>query len=138
LQTSVHHNPFSPPSTEWSPRNNSMSFESGSGPFNATPPEPTSAARESQKYQQKEEALGNHPVLTVNRENKDDPKENEIQKSMATSFMYSLHTTADIEFPFPRFLREEAAMREEAKNKRRGFNTPTNLPPPNPPMNKHK
>jgi hypothetical protein len=115
-----------------------MSFESGSGPFNATPPEPTSAARESQKYQQKEEALGNHPVLTVNRENKDDPKENEIQKSMATSFMYSLHTTADIEFPFPRFLREEAAMREEAKNKRRGFNTLTNLPPPNPPMNKHK
>lgn len=114
-----------------------MPFESGNGPGNATPPESTSA-RESQKYQQKEDALGTHPVLTVDRNNKENPKENEIKHSLMTSFMYSLHHTANIEFPFPKLLREEATKREETRKKKRPFNTPTNLPPPNPPINKHK
>jgi hypothetical protein len=123
LQASARHNLLSPPNTEWSPRNGSLSFDStGSGPFNATPSEPPLV--ETQNYQQKEEALGTHPVLTVNRVDKENPKENDIQASLSSSFMYGLHQAAQIPFPFPAFLRDAVQKKEPA------CIHPTNLPIP--------
>lgn len=85
------------------------------GPFTATTPEatipettagPTDNSLASQTYQQKEDALGTHPVITVSNE-KGQPKENDIQTSMKTSFMFTLHQMAKLEFPFGKYLRDE-------------------------------
>jgi hypothetical protein len=81
----------------------------GSGPFNTTPPEPSSG----QRYQQ-EEALGTHPVLTVNREN--EQTRNVVAKSLNARFMCP--------FLFPISPRDEGGEKEPA------YIVPTILPIP--------
>ena len=75
---------------------------------NHTNTSPKAQPTKIQTYEQKTYALGNHPILTIDYDSEESPKENDIETSMKTTFMYTLHQCAKIEWPFPKYPRDES------------------------------